>query len=686
MAINNIKITTHDIFIEKDKDNKGGNLTVGGTTNTNRLIVTGNTINDGNLTVYGDISLSGSSIKTISSGNGLKLSSLGITIDGGLGVGVVSSTATSVNSPAVSVSTTTLTVTGNTINNGNLTVGATNATTNLTVHGSTTTDSLTVNAINVTGANKTLTLSVDANSKLNISGSVNVEGAITSTTNISMSNINATGDLTVNGTTNTNILNVNAINVAENGNLIIGNNGSLTIGGNSVIHTGNIGLQSVSRADTAGSADSVAWGNVKDKPDIATPSAAGLVKSSTTGTTSDRDYNVEVNSDGTMKVNVPWTDTTYTNGTGLSLSGGEFSVNIQDNLDSDSSTDVLSAKQGKELKSQIDTKVTIDTDQTITGYKKLFSIGIDTINGATLGNAIMRQDTLTGEVILGSVNQPLRLWGNGDRPTYSKDEGASYKNLALSSDIPGVVTSSTNGLVASGSGQANKVWKTDASGNPGWRDDSDTVTTIEDSLTSSSTTAALSAKQGKELKSQIDTKADTSYVDSNYVDISTNQTISGTKTFINAVKGVFGFVVEGTQQATTQTTKYNIGQISYSRATNGQLDMAYNYTLPMKSGTFAMTSDLPTPGIFTKLGNKTNFSFDSGSYLVVANNGLVTVTGTDPLNVGSSAMKKYVGIFMVTIAEYGGGQSVCVNTEEVFSGEAAGATISGPRFTIYRLN
>ena len=96
--------------------------------------------------------------------------------------------------------------------------------------------------------------------------------------------------------------------------------------------------------------------------------------------------------------------------------------------------------------------------------------------------------------------------------------------------------------------------------------------------------------------------------------------------------------------------------------------------------------ELESASVFTKLGNKTNFSFDSGSYLVVANNGLVTVTGTDPLNVGSSAMKKYVGIFMVTIAEYGGGQSVCVNTEEVFLGEAASATISGPTFTIYRLN
>ena len=45
---------------------------------------------------------------------------------------------------------------------------------------------------------------------------------------------------------------------------------------------------------------------------VATSSTAGLVKSTTTGTTADRNYNVEVNSDGTMKVNVPWVNSTYT--------------------------------------------------------------------------------------------------------------------------------------------------------------------------------------------------------------------------------------------------------------------------------------------------------------------------------------------------------------------------------------
>lgn len=90
---------------------------------------------------------------------------------------------------------------------------------------------------------------------------------------------------------------------------------------------------------TLGGVDKVAWNDITDKPKFATvcmsgsyndlkdkpiiPPAYSLpianrttlggVKSSTTGTTPDRDYLVEVNSDGTMKVNVPWVDlnTTY---------------------------------------------------------------------------------------------------------------------------------------------------------------------------------------------------------------------------------------------------------------------------------------------------------------------------------------------------------------------------------------
>lgn len=57
----------------------------------------------------------------------------------------------------------------------------------------------------------------------------------------------------------------------------------------------------------------------------ASTSSLGGVKSRTTGTASDRDYYVEVNSsDSTMKVNVPWSNTahTHTNGVGLVKTGG----------------------------------------------------------------------------------------------------------------------------------------------------------------------------------------------------------------------------------------------------------------------------------------------------------------------------------------------------------------------------
>lgn len=64
-------------------------------------------------------------------------------------------------------------------------------------------------------------------------------------------------------------------------------------------------------------ATSGSYNDLSDKPDIppaytlpiASATVLGGVKSSTTGTTSGRDYNVEINSDGTMKVNVPWVDT-----------------------------------------------------------------------------------------------------------------------------------------------------------------------------------------------------------------------------------------------------------------------------------------------------------------------------------------------------------------------------------------
>lgn len=81
--------------------------------------------------------------------------------------------------------------------------------------------------------------------------------------------------------------------------------------------------------DFAAVATTGSYNDLLNKPNIpstyilpvATSSVLGGVKSATTGTTSGRDYNVQINVDGTMKVNVPWTDnnTTYSTATSSTL-------------------------------------------------------------------------------------------------------------------------------------------------------------------------------------------------------------------------------------------------------------------------------------------------------------------------------------------------------------------------------
>ena len=57
--------------------------------------------------------------------------------------------------------------------------------------------------------------------------------------------------------------------------------------------------------------------------------------------------------------------------------------------------------------------------------------------------------------------------------------GAQWDMIGVPKDNNSWTANSSTkaGYVASGSGQANKVWKTDADGNPGWRDDENTVYT-----------------------------------------------------------------------------------------------------------------------------------------------------------------------------------------------------------------
>lgn len=106
--------------------------------------------------------------------------------------------------------------------------------------------------------------------------------------------------------------------------------------------------------------------NKIDKTKVASSSELGLVKSQTTGKAQNRDYNVQVNSDGTMKVNVPWENTVYThpttsgnkhipsggsNGQVLRYSsdGTAAWANISSGTKSDGSTNITSTLNGSNL-------------------------------------------------------------------------------------------------------------------------------------------------------------------------------------------------------------------------------------------------------------------------------------------------------------------------------------------------
>ena len=82
-------------------------------------------------------------------------------------------------------------------------------------------------------------------------------------------------------------------------------NGTITIASN---YTQSGVAETVEAGDMITYVPGGKWAVVQNNLGVATSSKLGSVKSTTTGTTANRNYNVEVNSDGTMKVNVPWHD------------------------------------------------------------------------------------------------------------------------------------------------------------------------------------------------------------------------------------------------------------------------------------------------------------------------------------------------------------------------------------------
>ncbi len=161
----------------------------------------------------------------------------------------------------------------------------------------------------------------------------------------------------------------------------------------------------------------------------------------------------------------------------------DSNTSVADSLTSDSSSDALSAKMGKSLKTMVDTKL----DSTLASGNLFVGDAAGKAAGVTL----------SGDATIDATGK-LSLAKDSVTTTEIKD------GTILAADLSSM--SATNGQVMKWD-ETNNIWAAS--------DDNDSNTSVADSLTSDSSTDALSAKMGKSLKTMVDTKLDSTLASGN---------------------------------------------------------------------------------------------------------------------------------------------------------------------------
>lgn len=339
---------------------------------------------------------------------------------------------------------------------------------NLTVSENTTTKTLTVNTINVNDSDDhTLALSVmhrtDADKNtfpyLNISGEVSINGPITvngpitssNNSNIQMNAIDVTGNMTI-GTANSP---TSILNVYGSAN-IIGSNGNLTVSKNINANGVNIGTDGL----TVGTSDNQSNVNIHGSIHLYGNAARNISCNNGLNITA---QGLAVNSAGNLSL-----ITGSLNNIGISSPTISVTTSTL-KIDGTTNTNTLNVSGTTTTQSLTVTGnvgangATIGTSGlTVNGTTTTNALTVNTniaANGASIGtggltvgtntnsanvnvfgnisindNIVLRQNDSKTEIIVGSNDKPLKLFGSGDRPSYSKN-GEGNINIALANDI-----------------------------------------------------------------------------------------------------------------------------------------------------------------------------------------------------------------------------------------------------------